>query len=464
MRASAWQAAWSEMERVDVEIMPWIKDELRIKLDEASTQELAVAKVDPEADELRINQLVEERLKLLEQDSERAREAEMSREIERIVINEQRQFSQAIQQATVEHVEAAKRADHPPTSEPSSADLPNIYRPKDIPLSILLWNYIFLLARKPKNMVIFFLVVLFTGLLAIVGPGPMATSVVEFSTLITSKTSNMGLPWVTPKTTEKPVLSISEVPVRAESALEVLPEVTTGAHDFDTVTVSGSAPVSETSNSSSTEELVPEDAHMSVEQVDHDVTAAPETLGKQAIGGEDVTNEATQLQTPEMVVSSDSPTTSEVMESTNFEGVQAEQAEDENIVEQSGEVEIETEVPVIPEDVEVETDDVPVAVEDVEVQVASIPIAPEQVEIEVASSPTEVADSLVAPDSPHIEQFEKCEAQSFFNGGPASCTLVDEEDNKSNEKSMTSSPSHDGQMHQSLPYSVMSEQQAFCKL
>lgn len=65
MRASAWHAAWSEMERVDVEIMPWIKDEFRIKLDEANTQELAVAKIDPEADELRINQLVEERLSTL---------------------------------------------------------------------------------------------------------------------------------------------------------------------------------------------------------------------------------------------------------------------------------------------------------------------------------------------------------------------------------------------------------------
>jgi hypothetical protein len=478
MRASAWQAAWSEMERIDVEIMPWIKDELRIKLDEANTQELAVAKIDPEADELRINQLVEERLRLLEQDSERAREAEMSREIERIVINEQRQFSQAIQQATVEQVETTKRADHPPTSEPISTDLPNIYRPKDIPLSILLWNYIFLLARKPKNMVIFFLVVLVTGLLAIVGPAPMAASVVQLSTLVASKASNMDLPWDTPKTIEMPVLSIPEVPVQPESALEVLPDFLTEAHDVDTVTVSESAPVSEGSSSVSTEEPIPEDARANPEQVDHDVTAAPETLAEQALGGEDVTNEATQLQTTEMVVSSDSPATSEVVDSTHVEGVQAEQAEDENIVEQSGEVEIETEVPVAPEhveveltdvpvapqDVEVKADNVPVAVEDVEVQVASIPIAPEEVEIEVASSPMELEDSLVAPDPPQIEQFEKCEAQSFFYGGPASCALVDEEDNESNEKSMTPSPSHDGQMHQSLPYSVLSEQQAFCKL
>jgi hypothetical protein len=476
MRASAWQAAWSEMERVDVEIMPWIKDELRIKLDEANTQELVVAKIDPEADELRINQLVEERLKLLEQDSERAREAEMSREIERIVINEQRQFSQAIQAATVEHVEATKRSDHTPTSEPISKDLPNIYRPKDIPLSILLWNYIFLLARKPKNMAIFFLVVLVTGLLAIVGPAPMAASVVELSTFVTTKTSSIGLPWATPKMVEMPVPSISEVPARAESEVKVLPDVATEAHDLDAVTVSESAPMSGSSSSASAEEFISEDAHANGEQVDHDVTAATETRAEQALEGGDVVDGATQPQTPEMAVSSDSPATSEVMDSTNVEGVQAEQAEDENIVEPSGQVEIETEVPVAtehveveltgipvaPQDVEVEAANVPVAVEDVEVQVARIPIAPEQFEIEVASSPMEVEDSLVAPDSPQTEQLEKCEAQSFFYGGPASCTLVDEEENECNDKSMTSSPSQDGQLHQSLPYSVLSEQQAFC--
>ena len=46
MRASAWSAAWSEMERIDVEIMPWIKDDLRIKLDEMKASELEVKVVD----------------------------------------------------------------------------------------------------------------------------------------------------------------------------------------------------------------------------------------------------------------------------------------------------------------------------------------------------------------------------------------------------------------------------------
>jgi hypothetical protein len=450
------------MERVDVEIMPWIKDELRIKLDEANTQELVVAKVDPAADELRINQLVEERLRLLEQDSERAREAAMSREIERIVINEQRQFSQAIQGVTVEQVEATKRAERTPTSEPISTELPNIYRPKDIPLSILLWNYVFLLARKPKNMAIFFLSLLVTGLLVIVGPAPMTASVVEVSALVTSRASNMRLPWVAPKTNEKPVLSIPGFPAHGESEFEVFSDVATEAQDLDTVTVSDSSVVSENSSSALTEELVPEDAHAHADQVKDEIAAASETLAEQALDGEDVADEAAKPRTPEMIVPSDSPTILEGTESTSVESVQKEQAEDQSSFEQSDEVEIETEAPVAPENVEIEVASVPVDPEVVEIEVASVNVAPVHVEVDVTNTPTEEEASFVAPDSPKIEHVENSAPQSFLFESPAFCSLVDE-DGKGNDESMASSPSHVGEMHHFLPYSVLFEQQEACK-
>lgn len=461
MRASAWHAAWSEMERVDVEIMPWIKDELRIKLDEANTQELVVAKVDPEADELRINQLVEERLRLLEQDSERAREAAMSREIERIVINEQRQFSQAIQEATIEQANATKCADRTPTGEPISTELPNIYRPKDIPLSILLWNYVFLLARKPENMAIFFLVVLITGLLATVGPAPMAASVVEMSTRVTSKTSNMGLPWLTPETIQSPVLSISEVPAQADSEIEIISNVALEAHEVDTITSSVSPVMSEDSNSASIEESVPENAHAHTEQVDDEIVAAPEFPAEQRFDGEDAADEATQPEAPEIVAPSDSPADFEVTESTSVKSVQAEQAKGQ-IFEQSDKVEIKMEVPVAPEHVDVEVASVLVDPEVVEIEEASVPVAPEDFEIKVTSSPTEEADSFVAPDPPSIEQVEKSAPKSFMSESPAVCSLVDE-DGEGNDESMASSLSHVGEMHQSLPYPVLYEQQEACK-
>ncbi|MCJ1443866.1 MAG: hypothetical protein MMC23_004366 [Stictis urceolatum] len=41
MRAGAWNAAWREMERVDVEILPWIEDGMRRELDLRKEEELA---------------------------------------------------------------------------------------------------------------------------------------------------------------------------------------------------------------------------------------------------------------------------------------------------------------------------------------------------------------------------------------------------------------------------------------
>ena len=187
MRASAWSAAWSEMERIDVEIMPWIKDELRIKLDEMKTSELEVKVIDHEADESRIDQIVEERLRLLEEDTERVRAAQMSREIEQLVINEQRQYSQSLQETPMACIEASKPKRPAPESRPASTELPNIYRPKDIPLSILLRNYIFLLARRPLNMAFFFLFVTVSGLLLSMGPAGMSDRLSEVSTVVMAR-------------------------------------------------------------------------------------------------------------------------------------------------------------------------------------------------------------------------------------------------------------------------------------
>jgi hypothetical protein len=436
MRASAWHAAWSEMERVDVEIMPWIKDELRLKLDEANMQELVVTNIDLEADELRINQLVEERLRLLEQDSDRAREAEMSREIERIVINEQRQFSQAAQEASTDQTETAKHAEHVPESEPISTELPNIYRPKDIPLSILLRNYVFLLARKPKNMAMFFLVLLTTGLLAIMGPAPMAAAVTDVSALVTAKTANVGLPWGAPSATEHHILSTSEIPTRADSEAEV-PSETFAEADTDMVTVSDSVLKSEGISSAWTEERPLKDAHAHAEQVAHHISKGSETLTEQMPDSENMASEVARPQTPDMVVSLDSSSDLGVADPSSVDSRQAEQGAGQNTFEQS------------------EVEDQP-----------KVPSAPANVDITLASGPREKGDdSIVASGSPRIEQLESCWPQSLFSVNSAFCGLVDEEDDDQvNESFTASSSSHVGQMHQSSPYSLLFEHLAVCKL
>ena len=244
MRASAWSAAWSEMERIDVEIMPWIKDDLRIKLDEMKTSELEVRVADHEADELRINKLVGERMRLLEEDTERVRAAEMAREIDQIVIDEQRQYSQSLQEVPLAYIEASKPVRSALGSRPESTELPNIYRPKDIPLSILLRNYIFLLARKPLNMAMFFLIVTVGGLLAGMGPAAMSDRLSELSTVVLPNNALLE------SLSSMPLIKgVSPVDSPALPELEVTMgdafEVDDGPHEANMVTVSESSSVPE---------------------------------------------------------------------------------------------------------------------------------------------------------------------------------------------------------------------------
>lgn len=121
MRASAWVAAWSEMERVDVEIMPWISEDLRRQLDARGEEEDDVDK------DLEIEL------------PERMPEApSLSPDPPALPL-------QPVITAAFEEGQ-----------EPQSPDgeLPEVYRAKDVPLSLLLRNYIYLLAQDRKNIVI----------------------------------------------------------------------------------------------------------------------------------------------------------------------------------------------------------------------------------------------------------------------------------------------------------------------
>ncbi|CAK3798388.1 Hypothetical predicted protein [Lecanosticta acicola] len=146
MRASAWAAAWSEMERVDVEIMPWMDEALRRLLDAKAVEEEAEKKL--ELEEARI---ADEQRRRVEEEEEYQRHASVTRQV--------LYLTQA--PATVEQPSSSPPPP-PPTQKipPSFDDLPQVYRPKDIPLSLLLRNYIILLSQDTKNIVIFVLAVL----------------------------------------------------------------------------------------------------------------------------------------------------------------------------------------------------------------------------------------------------------------------------------------------------------------
>ncbi|KAI5246908.1 hypothetical protein E4T43_02452 [Aureobasidium subglaciale] len=105
IRAGAWAACWSEMERVDVEVRPCISEELCQRLDDMQSAERI-------ADERQIH----------DQD---------------------------------------KRSDSAvaPDDVPSlHDDLPLIYQPEDVPLGLVLRNYIYLVLRNRRNVVILCLV------------------------------------------------------------------------------------------------------------------------------------------------------------------------------------------------------------------------------------------------------------------------------------------------------------------
>ncbi|PPJ57229.1 hypothetical protein CBER1_02784 [Cercospora berteroae] len=134
MRASAWTAAWTEMERVDVEILPYIDEDLRTKLDEKALEEAA------------------------EEDARQQEEAKRVSEAEQEFRTRQEQLAKrsSERRAPAQHPPLTKESS--PASPPPSSrldELPRVYQPKDIPLSLLLKNYIFLLAQDKRNVLVF---------------------------------------------------------------------------------------------------------------------------------------------------------------------------------------------------------------------------------------------------------------------------------------------------------------------
>lgn len=148
MRCSAWAAAWSEMECVDVEILPWIGDEMRRKLDERTEQERVDEHDRREGEEARINEVVEEQVRRVYENIARAEEA-------------RRQQTVAPLNRSSSTVESSAPAVLPPNPKsdplpgPAQMDLPQIYRPSQIPLSVLLKNYFYFLAQDRRNVIIF---------------------------------------------------------------------------------------------------------------------------------------------------------------------------------------------------------------------------------------------------------------------------------------------------------------------
>ncbi|KJX98705.1 hypothetical protein TI39_contig397g00005 [Zymoseptoria brevis] len=145
MRSSAWSAAWEEMERVDVEILPWISEEVRKQLDAAAEKE------EEEDEKQRMRTLVEEQVRIVHERELGRRAEEQSRPRSSLPKERQATFEgQAPQQSSQRSMPLAMNPD----------PLPQVFKPADVPLSILLRNYIYLLAQDKRNLAIFILAIM----------------------------------------------------------------------------------------------------------------------------------------------------------------------------------------------------------------------------------------------------------------------------------------------------------------
>lgn len=146
MRSAAWTAAWSDMESVDVEILPWISEHMRRELDERMEQERASQEVAHKEDEAaRIARIVEEQVYHALQEH-RLREAETAEwrsdnhpPYEDDPIATPWRFPDAQKSGPIPHAETT------PVHVRDDATLVD-ERPQ-IPISILLKNYAFLLVQ-----------------------------------------------------------------------------------------------------------------------------------------------------------------------------------------------------------------------------------------------------------------------------------------------------------------------------
>ncbi|KAK6007154.1 hypothetical protein QM012_006162 [Aureobasidium pullulans] len=143
MRAGAWAACWSEMERVDCEVRPCIAEHISRRLDE---MQLAEDIANEQGSHAPASQSKHER-----QASETSEHQIQPHAVTPL------QEPAAVTMYNQRNKETESRI--PSTFETAALqdDLPPIYQPKDVPLALLLRNYLYLMLRDRRNIAIAFL-------------------------------------------------------------------------------------------------------------------------------------------------------------------------------------------------------------------------------------------------------------------------------------------------------------------
>lgn len=301
MRASAWTAAWSEMESVDIEIMPWIDEDVRKSLDARTLKEEVEENARQDEEMRRIATTAEEQFRV-----ESVREAKMWEEQAcRDRPEQQEDFKKPTDHKMSISKENTVDEDLHPVSRKAD-DLPPVYPRKDIPLSLLLRNYIFLLAQDKRNVLIFglTLLTLFFGLRASLGPVttslPLPPPIYE----------HIDAPLPTLQHTSNPSFSSPAQPALpafvASSAIEqvesIFERTTAATEESATSSCSAMLPsVTEDAVFASSKTVVEEETPSEASSTEIAASTSPENAGE-----EDTPKEAIATESPAASISSES--------------------------------------------------------------------------------------------------------------------------------------------------------------
>ena len=145
MRAGAWSACWSEMERVDVEVRPCIPEHVCRQLDDVQAAE------DNDAERKGHDQSVQPIHEMQTTEAPKQQEKALlpSSPLDTALVITQPRSNQEAQSNPL-------KTPHEVSTHYN--DLPPIYQPKDVPLSLLLRNYLYLILRDRLNLAISFLI------------------------------------------------------------------------------------------------------------------------------------------------------------------------------------------------------------------------------------------------------------------------------------------------------------------
>ena len=126
MRAGAWSAAWREMERIDVEIEPWVEEDLRKEM----------------------------KARMEDMEEKRARDKMNQHEVERRRVSEERLKEIYGEQASKEVPSPHEEVEQMSIPDPAIPRSKPRSTRKEIPISTVFQNYLRLLMQDPRNIAI----------------------------------------------------------------------------------------------------------------------------------------------------------------------------------------------------------------------------------------------------------------------------------------------------------------------